>query len=116
VSRNAPRYRATRISLALGTGIAVVAGGVFLAGNGNNGASTTTGADTSALVTTDGISPTATATATAAATKAKDQGEEDDESGDSSNTQPTSTTAQPAVQATAQPSVSTPTSRVSRGS
>jgi hypothetical protein len=113
VSRNAPaRYRATRISLALGTGIAVVAGGVFLAGNGNNGTSTTTGADTSALVTTDGISPTATA----AATKAKDQGEEDDESGDSSNTQPTSTTAQPAAQATAQPAVSTPTSRVSRGS
>jgi len=113
MSRNAPaRYRATRITLALGTGIAVVAGGVFLAGNGNNGATTLTSAD-SALVTTGGA--TATATATRSATKSGDDGEERD-SNDSSTNQATTSTTQPAAQATVQPTVSTQTSRVSRGS
>jgi len=113
MSRNAPaRYRATRITLALGTGIAVVAGGVFLAGNGNNGATTLTSAD-SALVTTGGA--TATPTAIRSATKSGDDGEERD-SNDSSTNQATTSTTQPAAQATVQPTVSTQTSRVSRGS
>ena len=115
MSRNAPaRYRATRITLALGTGIAVVAGGVFLAGNGNNGATTLTSAD-SALITTGGATgPAATATATRSATKSGDDGEERDSNDSSTNQATTSTT--PAAQATVQPTVSTQTSRVSRGS
>ena len=126
MSRNTPaRYRATRITLAVGTGIAVVAGGVFLAGNGNNGAST--GTDTSAIVATDGASAATVAPSTPAvaanSTRAKDDGEHDD-SDDSSKDQATSAEAQPTAQATtqataqatAQPTASIQKSRVSRGS
>ena len=58
MSRNAhTRYRTTRITLALGTGIAIVAGGVFLAGNGNNGA--TAGASAGSSAATSTSQPTA---------------------------------------------------------
>ena len=111
MSRNTPaRYRATRITLAVGTGIAVVAGGVFLAGNGNNGASTVT--DTSAIVATDGASAATVAPSTQAVTantNANGEDDEEDDSGDSSTNQPT-------AQATAQPTASIQKSRVSRGS
>jgi hypothetical protein len=113
MSRNTPaRYRATRITLAVGTGFAVVAGGVFLAGNGNNGASTVTGTDTSAIVATDGASAATVAPSTPAVTantNANGEDDEEDDSGDSSTNQPT-------AQATAQPTASIQKSRVSRGS
>lgn len=119
MSHNTPvRYQATRITLALGTGVAVVAGGLFLATNGSNGTSNVIESDTSALVTSTATSTSAaTAAATATpATKHKDDDDDHDSEESSSKDTTSAATSTPVPQATAQPTVSTQKSRVSRGS